>query len=269
MVKIYFGTAGNIASNLVESIKKLKQNNLNSQEVEFVRGVRMDNKTAMIAGNIAKENNIILSVHAPYYINLASDEYEKREASKKRIMDSCEKAHYLGAKNVVFHAAFYQKKSKEEVYKIVKESILEIQKIIKEKEWSNVKLSPETTGKESQFGDIDELLKLKQETNCDLCVDFAHIYARQNGNINYKELFKKFNDNKITYLHCHFSGIEYTQKGEKKHIPTKEEFIMPLISEAIKHKITLNIINESPQPFVDGKMSKELYENHVQKTRKN
>ncbi|MFP4400332.1 MAG: TIM barrel protein [Candidatus Woesearchaeota archaeon] len=256
---IIFGTAGNIEKDILSSIRRLRSLGIGAQEVEFVRGVTMSNETAKKAGYLAKELGIRLSIHAPYYINLASDEKLKVEASKKRILDSCERGFYLGVKNVVFHAAFYGKRNKEEVYEIVKRSILEMQDYLDKKGFGSVKLSPETTGKKTQFGSLDELLKLRKDTKCSICVDFAHLLARD-GHVSYPEIFKKIDENEIKELHCHFSGIEYGEKGERKHLITTEEEISKLLDEARKHAVDLIIINESPDPLGDTQKSVKIWE---------
>ncbi len=245
---IKIGPAGTSGSGYIEGLNKCKELNLEALEVEFTYGVKMTNSQAKEIGNLAKKNNVSLSVHAPYYINLASLERKKVGASKKRILDSCERAHYLGAKYVVFHAAFYQKFNNEECYKIVKKEIIEMNNVIRKNKW-DVILAPETTGKKSQFGDIDELLKLRKDTNCEFCVDFAHIKAR-NGKIDYDELFKKLKH--IKHIHSHFSGIEWTAKGERRHLLTKEEDIRELLKSIKKYKKNATIINESPDPWQDS-----------------
>src|SRR5210317_2437166 len=102
MIKI--GPAGSSGLGNLKGVSKVAEMDMDCMEVEFTYGVRMDLKTAKEVGGLAQEKGIILSVHAPYYINLASDEEEKFVASKKRILDSCERAAALGARNVVFHA---------------------------------------------------------------------------------------------------------------------------------------------------------------------
>ena len=96
---------------------------LDCMEVAFTYGVRMSMEDAREVGALAKDKGIVLSVHAPYYINLASDEKEKIRASKKRILDACQRAHALGARNVVFHAGFYQKKTAEQTFAMVKKPL--------------------------------------------------------------------------------------------------------------------------------------------------
>jgi deoxyribonuclease-4 len=204
-------------------------------------------------GALAKEKGISLSVHAPYYINLASDEKEKIVASKRRILDSCERAAAFGARSVVFHAGFYQKKTAEQTYALIKKAILEIQKKISKNKWK-VKLCPEVTGKPSQFGSVEELLKLKKETGCGICVDFAHLYARQQGDIDYSQILKKL----PRKFHAHFSGIEYGPKGERKHLKTTKKFFEPLAQALLKTKRDITLICESPQPYRDAAMMKRV-----------
>ena len=145
-MKIFFGPAGSAGLGNEEGIKHAAELKLKAYEVEFTYGVRMSNTEAKKIGETAKKLGIKLSVHGPYYINLCSAEKAKIQASKKRILLSCERAHYMGASPVVFHAGFYQGRTKEEVYNIIKEQITDLQKTIKSKGW-NVKLAPETTGK--------------------------------------------------------------------------------------------------------------------------
>ncbi len=225
--------------------------------VPFTYGVWLSNEQAKEIGKLAEKLDIELAIHAPYYINLNSEEPKKIQASIKRILDSCERAHYLKAKYVVFHAAFYMKKKPEEVYEIVKEKILEMQKTIKKNNW-NVVLAPETTGKKSQFGDLDELLKLHKETGCSFCVDFAHLEAR-NGKEDYSGVLEKLKKAGIRKLPvCHFSGIEYSAKGERKHVPTSSDKIKKLLTAIENSKIDANIMNESPDPLKDSIKSIKL-----------
>jgi deoxyribonuclease-4 len=250
---IRLGPAGSGGLGNLKGIQKVARMKLDCMEVEFTYGVRMSMDDAREIGALAKEKGIVLSVHAPYYINLASDEKEKIVASKKRILDSCERAAVLGADNVVFHAGFYQKKTAAQTYRLIKKAIVEIQGKISEKKWK-VKLCPEITGKSSQFGSVDELLKLMKETGCGICVDFAHLYARQQGDIDYTGILKKLPKS----FHAHFSGIAYGQKGERKHLKTTKKFFEPLAEALIKRNANVTLINESPQPHKDAAMMKRV-----------
>lgn len=257
-IQIRFGPGG-FGMPPEKAMSELKEDGLFAGEIEFTYGVNLTNEHCKKIGEIAKKNNIQLSVHAPYYINLNSEDKRKIFMSKKRILDSCERAHNLGAKYVVFHPAFYGKDSRDEVYERVKKEINYLHEKIKENKW-DVKLAPETTGKESQFGDIDELIKLHKETGCFICVDFAHLKARYNGKINYDLIFQKLKIEKITEVHCHFSGIEFTVKGERKHLVTSKENwneILPLFK---KHNFSGTIINESPDNWNDSIKGKKLWD---------
>ncbi len=251
MIKI--GPAGSGLGN-VEGIIEVKQIGLDCLEIEFTYGVWMKDEAAKKIGEEARKQKIELSVHAPYYINLNSKEKEKVEASKRRILQSCERAHQLGAKYVVFHAAFYHKDDPETVFEKVKKEMLLLMEEINKRKWEVI-LCPETTGKKSQFGELDELLRLKQETGCGLCVDFAHILARE-GKIDYDSVMPKLKG----HVHAHFSGIEYGEKGEKRHELTSEKDIKRLLDKLIEHKIDCTIINESPDPVGDSLKTKKILE---------
>jgi len=250
---ILIGPAGNIGKNIINSLHDLKSYKLKCMEIEFVRSTWMNNSTAKEVGELAKKLNIKLSVHASYYINLNS--LDKLEGSERRILEACERGNYMGAENIVFHPGYYGKKSKEETYEFIKNEIIKLQRIIKEKKWK-VKLCPETTGKVNVFGSLNELINLVKDTKCGICVDFAHLYARNQGKLDYKEVFDKLKVLKLKKLHCHFSGIEYGLKGEKKHIKVDLNEFKKLL-KAIPKKLNVVIINESPYILEDAlKMNK-------------
>lgn len=252
---IKFGPSGSSGLSAIDGVNKISEAGLNAMEVPFTYGVRMSNDTADELGKAAKKAKVDLSIHAPYYINLASDEKEKIEASITRILDSCERGHHMGATHVVFHAGFYQKKTKEQTYSMIKESLARLRDELKSNKW-NVLLAPETTGKASQFGDIDELMSFNKELGTNICVDFAHILARNVGKIDYDDVMKKLKP--LKHVHSHFSGIEYTEKGERKHKPTPDEEIKKLLSYLIKYKVDITIINESPEMFNDSLKAKAI-----------
>jgi deoxyribonuclease IV len=251
---IKIGPAGTGGSS-IEGFERIKQAGLDAVEVEFVYQIWMKKDQAIKIKEANKKLKLEISIHAPYYINLASKEPHKITASKKRILDSCEIGHYLGAKYVVFHPGFYQKQDKEIIYQQIKKEIIDLKKTIKKNKW-NIDLAPETTGKPSQFGDLDELIRLKKETNCHICVDFAHLKARNNGIIDYDEIMKKIKP--ISNVHAHFSGIEFTEKGERRHQLTQTKDIKELFKYLKKYKINVTIINESPDSFGDALKMKKL-----------
>ena len=250
---IRIGPAGSGGLGNLNGIRKVARMKLDCMEVEFTYGVRMTMDAARVLGAFAEDKGVILSVHAPYYINLSSDEEEKAVASKKRILESCERADALGARNVVFHAGFYQKRSPDLTFNLIKKAILEMQEHISRKRWQT-RLCPEIAGRTSQFGSLDELLKLMKETGCEITVDFSHLYARQQGNIDYPRLFERLPKK----FHAHFSGIKYGEKGEKKHVVTTKKFFEPLAKELVKRKLEVTVISESPRPYKDAAMMKKV-----------
>lgn len=256
MIKL--GPAG-LEGNFVEGLNFLKNNKLLAVEIPFTYGVKMSNDTAKEIALLNKKTKISISVHAPYYINLASKEKEKIIASKKRIIDSCERAHYMGGNYVVFHPGFIMERKRSDVYEMIYQNISDLQDTLKSKGYKKVKLAPETTGKVSQFGNIDELLEIRKEIGCELCVDFAHLYAINQGNVDWSEIFNKLKG--IKHIHSHCSGIEFGDKGEKRHKILEKDFFNPIAREIIKRKIDITIISESPITWKDSLKMKEVFLN--------
>lgn len=253
MIKIGPAGIGGIKE-IETNFEFLNKNNIKAAEIAFTYGVYIKKEQAEKIKQLSKQFNISLSIHAPYYINLNSK--DKLEASKKRILDCCDIANSLGVKHIVFHAGFYGKETKEETYENIKQQILELQRIIKENNW-NVELTPETTGKINVFGSLDEILRLVKETNCSFCIDFAHLKARYQKEYNLKEVIEKIKHFK--HLHCHFSGINYTEKGERNHIPIDIKEFKELLDELRKNNLDCTIICEAPDTYNDAiKMQKEL-----------
>ena len=253
---IRIGPAGSAGLGNEKGLEKVHSLGLNAMEVEFTHGVRMPDSQAKKLGDGARKLGIELSVHCPYYINLASSDKAKLSASKKRILDSCGKAHLLGARYIVFHAGFYQERSKKETSRLIRKEIRDMARTVKKNRWDDVVLAPETTGKASQFGSLDELLELRQEVGCGLCVDFAHLLARD-SRIDYDDVFDKLKG--ISHIHAHFSGIEYTEKGERRHLITDKKAIRPLAKKILERDVDITIINESPDPMGDSVKTKEIF----------
>ena len=161
MDKLLFGTAGtplsSKGSTTAEGIASVKELGLGAMELEFVRSVNITKEKAPEVKKSAEKNSIVLTCHAPYYINLNSVENAKLKASIYRILNSARIADLCGAWSVCFHPGFYQQSTKEEAYKRVRDSIKEIIKTLKN-ENNNIWIRPETTGKETQFGNLDEIL---------------------------------------------------------------------------------------------------------------
>jgi deoxyribonuclease-4 len=253
---IKFGPAG--LGKVKEAISNLEMYHkigLKACEIAFTYGIYIKNKEdAVKIGEKAKELGIKLSIHAPYWINLNSADKKKIEESKKRILDCCRTGTIMHAERVVFHAGFYGKSKKEEAYQSIKKAILEMKEIIK-KEKLTPKLSPEVMGKINVFGSIEEISRLVKETGCSACIDFAHILARYKS-YKVKETLKEFKN--LKEIHIHFSGIDYGEKGEKKHKKTPEKELEKLLSQLPKN-MNITIINESPYPIEDSVLGLSIY----------
>ena len=253
---VKFGPAGlGGVKEAVENLKRYSELGLKACEIAFTYSIYIKKKEdAARIRHAAKKYGIKLSVHAPYWINLNSDDKEKVKKSRERILRSCEVGTWLGAYRVVFHPGYYGKMEKAGAYENIKKEILEMQAEMRKKKYTP-KLAPETTGKINVFGSVDEIYRLCEETDCEFCIDFAHILARYKS-YNFEEIFKKFNKHK--QFHLHFSGIEYGEKGEKHHKQTSKEEWKKLISKLPKNK-EIVIINESPSPVEDSVLGVKIY----------
>tara|TARA_Y100000310_G_scaffold291943_1_gene320284 strand:- start:19505 stop:20341 length:837 start_codon:yes stop_codon:yes gene_type:complete len=273
--KLLFGTAGIPITtpdrNTLNGIAYVRELKLDVMELEFVRSINIKKELAPEVKQAAKKNGVILTCHAPYYINLNSHEKAKARASVGRILNSARIAGLCGAFSVCFHAGFYQKDEPEKVYNNIKDAMEEITKTLKD-EGNDIWVRPETTGKASQFGSIKELLNLSAELdNVMPCIDFSHLCARENGKVNsYQEFSKVLEETEkvlgkaaLNNMHIHASGIEYTDKGERRHLILNDsEFKYKELLKALKEfKAKGVVISESPNIEKDALLMKKTYEN--------
>lgn len=272
-MKIYLGPAGVPLSaekrTTIDGLKKIAELNLTALEVEFVRGVAMSNEAADEVGKLAKELGILLSVHCPYFVNLCSTDMQKLEASKKRILDSVERAYHMGAHIAVFHPGFYGSLKPEAAFEAVERACVDMLDRMKSMGIREVALGHETTGKISAFGTLDELVRLcKQIRGCEPVVDFAHLFARAAGKIDYAEVFDKLKSLKLKHLHSHFTSMEWTPAkipsygNERHHLPIKFDKppFEPLAKEILKRKLSITLISESPMLELDSLEMKRIFE---------
>ena len=260
MAEIKFGPSGlGPVNEAILNLEKYQKLGFKVCEIAFTYSIYIKEKDAKIIGAKAKELGIELTIHAPYFVNLNSEEKTKVENSKKRILKCLEIGTYLGAKFVVFHPGFYGKGTKEEAYRNIKKNIIDLQKIRKEKGYTP-ELAPETMGKINVFGSIEEVSRLVTDTGCSACIDFAHILARSGGDYRFVETLKLFS--KLKKLHIHFSGIIYGDKGEKKHKKTTKEEWKKLILALPKDK-DISIANESPDMIEDSVVGLKIYKEMI------
>ena len=240
-----------------EGILCVKDIGLQAMEVEFVRGVHMKNDAADELRKVAEKSGIALSAHAPYYINLSSEEKIKISQSKKRILDSMERAQHMGAKIVVVHPGYYGKMTKEQCFKMIKEGCEDI--VSRHK--GDVILGLETTAKERAFGDLDEIIRIcKEVSGCAPVIDFAHMFARTSS-IDYADILKKVSHFK--HIHSHFSNMKKTQQGGHTdiHVPIDSAPpFKPLAEQLMKQKTNITIISESPLIEADALKMKHILE---------
>lgn len=271
---LLFGTAGIPLSTpkpitSINGILRVKELGLDAMELEFVRGVKMSDELAYKVRSISEATKVVLTAHAPYYINLNSPDHSKVKASMDRILETARVAHKAGCWSIVFHPAYYGKDSSDIVYSKVREALKAIVSTLID-EGVNVWIRPETSGGLAEFGSLEEVVKLSQEIESVLpCIDFAHIHARGRGRYNsYAEfieilnyLEKELGRESLKNMHMHFSGIEYGDKGEIKHLDLEvSDFKYVELAKALKdYSVEGIIISESPNIEGDALLLKKVY----------
>lgn len=269
---LLFGTAGVPLSASEDSslaaIERIKALGLDCLEIEFVKGVRMGFDTARKVREKAAALGVRLSVHAPYFINLNSEDPGKRLSSQERLLNTARVGAACGAASVVFHAACYGKDSAEKTYAAVKKELGTVQSIVRT-ERLGITLRVETMGKRSQFGSLDEVLTLCRELDgLQPCLDFSHLYARE-GKINsysdfhrvLSKVARKLGPRVLRNVHIHIAGIHYGNKGEIKHLNLEEaDFRYDECLQALRDLAVEGlVICESPNLEEDALMLKKLY----------
>ncbi|MBU0472500.1 MAG: TIM barrel protein, partial [Nanoarchaeota archaeon] len=225
MKQLLFGTAGipirTPDHNTENGIRYVRELGLDVMELEFVRSINISRVKAPLIKESALKNNIVLTCHAPYFVNLNAVEKPKLYASMDRVLNSARIASLCGGYSVTFHAGFYLGMDSEIVYNNIRDKIRDIRKTLDD-EGVDIWLRPETTGKQSQFSGLKDLLKISQEVEGVMpCIDFAHMHARTGGKNNtypeFRELLIKVEDalgkEGLSNMHIHMSGINYTEKG--------------------------------------------------------
>lgn len=270
---LFFGTAGVPFSaeddSTLAGLERVKALGLDAQEIEFVQGVKMGLDTARAVRAKAEALGVRLSVHAPYHINLNSEDPGKRLASQERLLKTARVGDACGATSAVFHAAFYGKDTAEATYAAVKRELQTVLSILRS-ERLKIALRVETMGKRSQFGSLDEVLSLCRELDgLRPCLDFSHLHARE-GKINsYGEfervlakVARKLGPRALKNVHIHIAGIHYGDKGEIKHLNLEEtDFRTDEWLQALRDLgVEGTVICESPNLEGDAVMLKKLYE---------
>lgn len=272
MDKLRFGTAGipvSTKGDTIQGIKDVRKLELDSFELEFVHSINIKPEKTGDVKKAAKDNSIVLTCHSPYFINLNSDDKKKFHASIGYIVNSAKITSLCGGWSVCFHAGYYQKQDSEKVYENIKEGIKKIVSQVKEFD-KNIWIRPEISGKISQFGNLNELIRLSQDVEQVLpCIDFSHLFARTIGKNNTYEEFnliletieKELGKEALENMHIHVAGIEYGDKGEKNHLLLNEsKFNYKDLMKALKEfKVKGVLICESPNIEGDAILMQKCY----------
>lgn len=278
MGKILFGPAGNSEAfyeqggkHTYEEPAWLETLGLGAFEYSFGRGAKLKQETGEKICGEAEKYGIQMSVHAPYYINLANDEFEKNLGY---FMDSSVCGGYMGAKRVVFHPGSPGKQLREEAFEKTKRNLTEVIAQMKREGFADVKYCAETMGKMSQLGSLEEIIELCAIDDMIYpAIDFGHLNTRTLGGIKGRADYAAILDalkngvgeEKYQNFHVHFSQIEYTAKGEKKHLTLEDTqygpFFEPLAELLAERGLTPVIICESNgTQATDAVKLKEMYE---------
>lgn len=265
---VYIGTAGIpislMGKSTSEAITQLPSLGLNALELEFVRQIYIKKEFAKDLKPIAEKAKVKLSVHAPYFINLASQKKEVIGRSKGIILRCLEIADAAGASPVVVHVGYYSGRSKREAYELTKKGLIEIRKKYKGK----VNIGIENMGKQKSFGTLDEVISLSREIKGVVpVIDWGHHHARTNGGLKTEKDFEYIlnrlkKELKIKQLHTHMTCLKYEKGNEKHHLSleAKSPDYRLLAKVLKKRKEDITIISESPILEKDALLFKKWLE---------
>lgn len=279
--EIRFGPAGNGEGFAAAGHKKtleapdyVRSLGLTAYEYQCGRGVRIKEEAAQEFGERARAAGIMLSLHAPYYISLSGAEEEKRLGSLRYIRESAAAALAMGADRVIVHSGSCAKMGREAALELAKDTLRRALCDLQENGLAGVSLCPETMGKVNQLGTLAEVLELcKLDESLIPCIDFGHLNARTQGGItgavSYREILDEMENalgrDRAAVFHSHFSKIEYTKSGEKRHLTFADELygpmFEPLAEELYRRGYTPTIICESAgTQDVDAQWMKQYFE---------
>ena len=251
----------------------VKANGLDCFEYSFGRGINVGEEKAASIKAAFEDSGVEISVHAPYFINLANPDEEKAVNSFNYILNSAVTGRAMGAKRVVFHPSTQGKDTREVAVARTIERLKELKLLIEDHNLTDFYFCPETMGKLAQIGTIEEITEF-----CTLaeyfypCVDFGHVNARERGSLKTKDdyltrlnyMINKLGFEKVKNMHVHFSKIEYSAKGEIRHLTFADQVFgpepLPFIQALQELKLEPYIVCESDGTQADdAKILKDLY----------
>lgn len=254
--------------------KYLSENSLDAYEYQCSRGVRVSDKKAQMLKEQAIKYNITLSVHAPYYISLSTQDEQKKINTIKYITDTMQVAKKMGAKEIVVHAGALLGLERKYAVKSACELLKRAIDIADNMGLSDIIICPETMGKVNQLGNSNEIIQMcKVDKRLKPTIDFGHLYCREYGKLisceDWKKELQMYIDElgyeRMKYFHSHFSKMEYTiPGGEKRHVTFADEKYGPYFEEVAKALIELKlepmIFSESAgTQDIDSKQMKNIY----------
>jgi len=278
---IRFGVAGNCDRFYEEGFKHsaeapawLAAQGLNAYEYSAGHGINVKEETAAAIGAAAREKGVQVSIHAPYYINLASESPEKDEKNEGYFLGAARAVTGFGGNRLIFHPGTPGKRRREEALERMMKRYLEIREYLDREGFSHVQLCPETMGRPSQLGTLDEVIALcKLDVRAVPALDFAHLHAIGCGALKSQDdferilthLMEQLGEERVKHFHSHFSRIAYTAKGEKMHMTFQDVDYGPEFAHLapILHKYELEpvIICESRGTQADDALCmKRIYE---------
>ena len=276
-----FGPGGNSKSFYDEGFKStlqapgwLEKRGLDAYEYQAGNGLSASAATLAQIGAKAKEHGILMSLHTPYYISLSGVEEEKRLKSLNYIKASLDAAELLGADTIVIHTGSAAKITREEAMRLANDTLVRNMEAVGD---TKIKMGLETMGKINQLGTLDEVITLcKIDPHYVPVIDFGHLNARACGGFftdvdSYRAVFDKIacelSDEVAKNVHCHFSKIEYTGAGEKKHLTFADDVFgpafEPLIEAIVKENVTPRIICESDGTMAEDALAMKNYYNLI------
>ena len=209
---------------------------LDAFEYQCGRGVNIGEEKARALGKLALEEGIKLSLHAPYYISMSSVEEEKRLNSINYILSSAKAVDFMGGNRIIVHTGSCGKLPRDEALKLAMNTMELSLKALSDAGLSHIHICPETMGKINQLGDFNEVMTLcEMDKSLIPCIDFGHLNARTYGQVNSKDAFKyiieemgnRLGEERMKHFHSHFSKIEWTNGGEKKHLTFEDSVFGP------------------------------------------
>lgn len=259
--------------NSLDIPKITKQYGLDAFEYQCGRGVNIGEEKATKLGTLAKEEGISLSLHAPYYISMSSVEEEKRLNSINYILASAKAVKFMGGNRIVVHTGSCSKISREYALELAIDTMKKAIVALDDAGLSDIHICPETMGKVNQLGTLEEVIELcKIDERLIPCIDFGHLNARDLGrfktaddfNVVFDKLESSLGIDRLKIFHSHFSKIEYTTGGEKKHL-TFEDTVFgpnfePVMELVAKKNLSPTFICESDGTQAkDAKAMKDFY----------